>query len=77
MLTPSITPVRLLRDSLISVIPIYVSLLVFRIPGLIFSLLQFVIPETLFTVLGYLYFLSIGTTLNGAVIFFTYNKLNQ
>lgn len=77
MLTPSITPVRLLRDSLISVIPIYTSLLVFEIPKLIFSLLQFVIPEILFTVLGYLYFFSIDTTLKVAVRFFTYKKLNQ
>ncbi|MEH2459168.1 hypothetical protein [Nostoc sp.] len=77
MLTPSITPVRLLRDSLISVIPIYTSLLVFRIPRLIFDLLQFVIPEILFTVIDHLYILSIGTILSGAGIFFTYKKLNQ
>jgi hypothetical protein len=77
MLTQSITPVRLLRDSLISAIPIYTSLLVFRIPRLIFSLLQFVIPEILFTVLDYLYILSIGTVLYGAVIFFIFKKLNQ
>ncbi|MDF5736073.1 MULTISPECIES: hypothetical protein [unclassified Nostoc] len=77
MLTQSITPIRLLRDSLISVIPIYTSLLVFIIPGFIFSLLQFVIPKIWFTVLANLYFLSIGTIFNVALIFFAYKKLNQ
>jgi len=77
MLTPSITPVRLLRDSLISVIPIYTSLLVFIIPRFIFSLLQFVIPKIWFTVLASLYYLSIGTISNVALIFFSYKKLNQ
>lgn len=56
MTTQLIKPGRLIRDSLILVIPIYTSLLVFRIPGFIFSLLQFVIPEIWFTVLGSLYF---------------------
>lgn len=78
MATQSITPKRLLRDSLISVIPIYSSLLVFRIPRLIFSLLQFLIPEILYsTVIELLYLFSIGIIFYGAILVFTYKKLNQ
>ncbi|MEM1393621.1 MAG: hypothetical protein AAF630_00855 [Cyanobacteria bacterium P01_C01_bin.38] len=77
MTTQSIKPGRLIRDSLILVIPIYTSLLVFRIPGFIFSLLQFVIPEIWFTVLVSLYFLSINIIFYGAVRHFTYKKINH
>lgn len=77
MTTQPITPKRLIQDSLISAIPIYGSLLVFRIPSLIFSLLQFVITEISYDVITLAYTFSIGTILYGAAVFFSYKKLNQ
>lgn len=77
MTTQSITPVRLLRDSLISVIPIYKSLLILYTPLMILSLSKFVIPELSFRVVSYLYDFLINTIFDGALIFFSYKKLNQ
>ncbi|BAY43396.1 hypothetical protein SAMD00079811_09760 [Scytonema sp. HK-05] len=77
MTTQSITPVRLLRDSLISVLPIYKSLLIFFIPSLILSLSKLVIPKILFSIIDELYFLSIGAVFFEAALFFCYKKLNQ
>ena len=75
MTTQPITPKRLIQDSLISAIPIYGSLLVFRIPSLIFSLLQFVITEISYDVITLAYTFSIGTILYGAAVFFSYKKI--
>ncbi|WP_414587867.1 hypothetical protein [Scytonema sp. PCC 10023] len=77
MTTQSINPVRLLRDSLISVIPIYKSLLILYTPLMILSLSNFVIPKILFSIIGGLYSLSIGTVFYGAALFLCYKKLNQ
>ena len=82
MTTKSIKPVRLIRDSIISTVPIYKSLLVFFIPGFfiptfIFSLLKFVIPEILFKIINYLYLFSISPILSGAIFLFSYKKLNK
>jgi hypothetical protein len=77
MAIQSITPKRLIRDSLISVIPIYKPLLILYIPSLIVSLLKFVIPELLFSIVGTLYYLSIGSIFFGATIVFCYKKLNK
>ncbi|MBV6628016.1 MAG: hypothetical protein KI793_34710 [Rivularia sp. (in: Bacteria)] len=78
MTTKSIKPGRLIRDSLITVIPIYRLLLVFYIPRLILYLLKFVIPNILLSnILDQLYSLSIGSIFGGAALFFSYKKINK
>jgi Membrane domain of glycerophosphoryl diester phosphodiesterase len=77
MRTQSIAPERLLQNAFSSVVPIYGSVLLFFLPGLIFNLLNLVISKKVLFVISLIYSLSIGITFLGAAIFYVYQKLNQ
>ncbi|HIK06956.1 MAG TPA: hypothetical protein IGS40_20075 [Trichormus sp. M33_DOE_039] len=76
MLTPSITPIRLLKDSLRLMLLVYINLLFFLIPYIILSLSKFAVSEIAFSLIYILYYFSLGILVIGARVFLVYKKLN-